>query len=295
MNFRALGNATEAQAEFVADVYEAAVGQINQAVTATMGGIILSKSFMANITTNFPAVMEDLGESIEDSIDDAQDFVADSIDDAQDFVADAVEATSNATQEAASSLIYSMLSVKEQLHNMATNFSSQQAVNSGIFSIGLNLNATVTTAEGYASDFGIFAAMDDIVQMFGQIPKKINELLKAKYEFWISLISGQAEIDDIEENEENEDTEETTDAPIFDDDNNGEDTDARPRSSEFELNEEEGILRFLQGESRFWNQIREIINWKLFSYQILKILILTKKKDKVTYSYTVMARMLAPG
>ena len=29
---------------------------------------------------------------------------------------------------------------------------------------------------------------------------------------------------------------------------------------EFELNEEEGILRFLQGESRFWNQIREIIN-----------------------------------
>lgn len=243
---------TGEHAEFVSELYDATVEQIDSAIDATVGGLVLSKVFVAETAANFS--IENTQEAISNAVSsthnltvnvvlDFTDSISEAFNDAQDFVADTYDATNQAIQETGQALIYAMLGVKQQLHEMADNFDSQQGVNAGIVNIGMTINASLNTAEDFAASTGVFNAMDNIVQGIGQLPYKINNFLANTFG------SGQATPDEYDnfEDIENEDTIEDVDEEI------------RPKRQENMEDENQGILRFLQKELGFWNKLSEML------------------------------------
>ena len=183
VSFRTLGNVTEEHAQFVGELYDATINQINAAIDATVGGLVISKTFMAEAAANFSVenTQAAIGNAVSsthnmtiEAVVDFSDAVNEAINDAQDFIADTYDATNDAIQETGQALIYAMLGVKQQLHEIAENFDSHQGVNSGIANIGITINASLSTAEDFAASTGVFNAMDDIVQSIATMPLKIN-------------------------------------------------------------------------------------------------------------------------
>ena len=236
-------------------MYISAVNQIDSAVTATVDGLVLSKEFAGNLSVE---QVQNGALAASNWTADAAVGLTDSIGEAINDVGDVIDATYDATvgaiEETGQALIYSMLGVKQQLHELSENFDSQQGLNTGIWNIGLTLNASLSTAESFAAQFGVFQAMDNMVQAVGQIPMKVNNFLASVF--------GGGEAANPDDYQDFEDMEDIENEEIFEEeDDMGNDPEVMPRSSgsNFAINEEQGILRFLQKELQFWNKIRELM------------------------------------
>jgi len=257
---RTLGNLTTG----FGDLYVSAVNQIDSAVTATVDGLVLSKEFAGNLSiaqvqdgaltaTNWTAeTVSDFTDSTAETISDLGDSIGEAISDVGDFVDDTYDATIDAIEETGQALIYSMLGVKQQLHELSENFDSQEGLNTGILNIGLSLNASLSTAEGYAAQFGVFQAMDNMVQAVGQIPMKVNNFLASVFGSETANPEDYADFEDMEDIE-NED--------ILEEEDLGNDPEVMPRSSgsDFVISDDQGILRFLRKEKEFWDKISELL------------------------------------
>ena len=96
--------------------------------------------------------------------------------------------------------------------------------------------------------------MDNMVQAVGQIPMKVNNFLASVF--------GGGEAANPDDYQDFEDMEDIENEEIFEEEDDlGNDPEVMPRSSgsNFAINEEQGILRFLQKELQFWNKIRELM------------------------------------
>lgn len=163
-------------------MYNQTLEVLEQAAESTATGLSVSKEFVADVyagmtienanngVTNVITVAQGTANN---AITNAQEAIVE----AQDMIMDALNATTTAIQATGQALVYAILGAKENLHELAENFSSQQLAHNGTITVGLALNATVHGAEMAASEYGVFAALDNIVQSLVQFPAKINAYL----------------------------------------------------------------------------------------------------------------------
>lgn len=95
-------------------------------------------------------------------------------------------ATSTSVANTADSLIGTLLSVKEQMHNTLENFDSQESLSHHTNTIADKLNATMIGISGFGAQLGVFDALDNImggvrnVSMgLAVIPEKVSLFLNA--------------------------------------------------------------------------------------------------------------------
>ena len=103
-------------------------------------------------------------------------------------------ATSNSVVNTADSLIGTLLSVKEQMHNTLENFDSQESLSHHTNTIADKLNATMIGISGYGAQLGVFDALDNImggvrnVSMgLAVIPEKVSLFFKRKFKMLLEL------------------------------------------------------------------------------------------------------------
>jgi len=96
-------------------------------------------------------------------------------------------ATSTSVVNTGNSLIGTLLSVKEQMHNTLENFDSQDSLSHHTNIIADKLNATMIGISGFGAQLGVFDALDNImggvrnVSMgLAVIPEKVSLFLKPK-------------------------------------------------------------------------------------------------------------------
>ena len=168
---------------------------------------------------------------------------------------DAITSSLNSLQNTSQNLIYSMLGAKQQLHEFLENFNSQQALHDQTINVALTLNATLAGTENAAANWGVFAAMDNIVHSIGQVPNKINSFLKQWWNEKIPSDVEQPEKENVEEPEK--DVEEV----MKEDD--VEDIDVeRPKRDLASIEDMtiEQLDAVLQSEMKFWNILSQALS-----------------------------------
>merc|ERR1712111_336421 len=71
-----------------------------------------------------------------------------------------------------------IVEIKQDLHDAAEEFDSQQAFHNGTVNLGVVINASIHGLQESVDNFGVFDALDDMVQtVVGGVPEKINSLI----------------------------------------------------------------------------------------------------------------------
>merc|ERR1712113_765093 len=81
-------------------------------------------------------------------------------------------------QDTGNDVLASIVEIKQDLHDAAEEFDSQQAFHNGTVNLGVVINASIHGLQESVDNFGVFDALDDMVQtVVGGVPEKINSLI----------------------------------------------------------------------------------------------------------------------
>jgi len=163
-------------------------------------------------------------------------------------------ATSTSVVNTADSLIGTLLSVKEQMHNTLENFDSQESLSHHTNTIADKVNATMIGISGFGAQLGVFDAFDNImggvrnVSMgLAVIPEKVSLFMKPK-----PVESEEVEEKDLAESKYD-------DYEIFAEDSDEKDFERERRSIDsIEDIPMEELDTILKKELEFWNTVDDI-------------------------------------
>ena len=199
---RALESIKQQYAASLNGFINASVTNVLHAVTSAQAGIVMSKSAVFNMTNamtleNIQAALVDAQQSAEEAVANAQEAVAN----ATQQIGQAIEDSAQLVQDTGNDVLASIVEIKQDLHDAAEEFDSQQAFHNGTVNLGVVINASIHGLQESVDNFGVFDALDDMVQtVVGGVPEKINSL--------IMPIGDEEEVDQEAEEEVEEDVEE---------------------------------------------------------------------------------------
>jgi len=157
----------------------ASVTNVLHAVSSAQTGIVLSKTAVFNLTNamtleNIQAVLADAQENAEEVVANAQEAVIN----ATQQIGDALEDSAQLIQDTGNDVLASIVDIKQDLHDAAEEFDSHQAFHNGTVNLGVAINASIHGFQESVDNFGVFDALDDMVQtVVGGVPEKINSLI----------------------------------------------------------------------------------------------------------------------
>merc|ERR1712029_1255939 len=116
----------------------------------------------------------DAQQSAEEAVANAQEAVAN----ATQQIGQAIEDSAQLVQDTGNDVLASIVEIKQDLHDAAEEFDSQQAFHGGTVNLGVVINASIHGLQESVDNFGVFDALDDMVQtVVGGVPEKINSLI----------------------------------------------------------------------------------------------------------------------
>merc|ERR1712111_312365 len=93
-------------------------------------------------------------------------------------IGQAIEDSAQLVQDTGNDVLASIVEIKQDLHDAAEEFDSQQAFHNGTVNLGVVINASIHGLQESVDNFGVFDALDDMVQtVVGGVPEKINSLI----------------------------------------------------------------------------------------------------------------------
>merc|ERR1712029_1334350 len=176
---RALESIKQQYAASMNGFINASVTNVLHAVTSAQAGIVMSKSAVFNLTNamtleNIQAALVDAQQSAEEAVANAQEAVAN----ATQQIGQAIEDSAQLVQDTGNDVLASIVEIKQDLHDAAEEFDSQQAFHNGTVNLGVVINASIHGLQESVDNFGVFDALDDMVQtVVGGVPEKINSLI----------------------------------------------------------------------------------------------------------------------
>ena len=159
--------------------FQASLGTVLQAVNTAQVGLVYSKEAVFNMSNaftleNFQDTFANAQENLQDTIENAQE----TMENATNAIGDAIQGSAQVVSEAGNNILESIIDFKQELSDAAENFSSQEAFHNGAVNVGVAINASINGVQQSVQDFGVFDAMDDIVQtVVGGLPEKINSII----------------------------------------------------------------------------------------------------------------------
>merc|ERR1712029_757224 len=116
----------------------------------------------------------DAQQSAEEAVANAQEAVAN----ATQQIGQAIEDSAQLVQDTGNDVLASIVEIKQDLHDAAEEFDSQQAFHNGTVNLGVVINMGIHGLQESVDNFGVFDALDDMVQtVVGGVPEKINSLI----------------------------------------------------------------------------------------------------------------------